>query len=112
MPGRSCPGATTKRAPASPWTSASTSAGTSTRCIHPSVPHSQRTSWLRVTRPKRSLTARIRALTSRNSIFFEQREELWTRQLKGSIVSAAEGDAEAARRAREIGELVLAQHRA
>jgi AcrR family transcriptional regulator len=35
----------------------------------------------------------------------------WHILMKGSIVSAAEGDVDAARRAKEIGELVLEQHR-
>jgi AcrR family transcriptional regulator len=34
----------------------------------------------------------------------------WHILMKGSIVSAAEGDGEAARRARELGRLLLAQH--
>jgi len=34
----------------------------------------------------------------------------WHILMKGSIVAAAEGDRDAARRAREIGEVVLAQH--
>ena len=36
----------------------------------------------------------------------------WHILMKGSIVSAAEGDADAARRAREMGLLLIAQHRA
>ncbi len=36
----------------------------------------------------------------------------WHILMKGSIVSAGEGDLEAAKRAQEIGRLVLAEHRA